>query len=206
MKFRDQRYSRPTEVGFADGDATKASPNCWAGGSAHTDELARIMVDADMAALECEGKPWIDKPDDRRRPDYERAHLGRLALTARARVCIAGHGLVVRAATHVCGRGVHSTCWCGHAELDLTDRRDARLHPEPRSVVTDAVARVGGILAATTPTRADLAGKPPHPGRPVDAAVAAREAAAAVPCLSHLPETLGLQPIPESALLTGPLG
>ena len=25
-------------------------------------ELARIMVDADIEALDCEGKPWIDKP------------------------------------------------------------------------------------------------------------------------------------------------
>jgi GDPmannose 4,6-dehydratase len=29
----------------------------------HSAELARIMVDADVAALECEGKPWIDKPN-----------------------------------------------------------------------------------------------------------------------------------------------
>ncbi|CKV21772.1 GDP-mannose 4,6-dehydratase [Mycobacterium tuberculosis] len=61
VKF-DQRYLRPTEVDSLIGDATKAAELLGWRASVHTDELARIMVDADMAALECEGKPWIDKP------------------------------------------------------------------------------------------------------------------------------------------------
>ncbi|GAB91347.1 GDP-mannose 4,6-dehydratase [Gordonia rhizosphera] len=58
----DERYLRPTEVDALIGDASKAErilgwrPTVMAPG------LARIMVDADIAALECEGKPWIDRP------------------------------------------------------------------------------------------------------------------------------------------------
>jgi GDPmannose 4,6-dehydratase len=44
------------------GDATKAAQSLGWKASAHTAELARIMVAADIAALECDGKPWIDKP------------------------------------------------------------------------------------------------------------------------------------------------
>jgi GDPmannose 4,6-dehydratase len=61
VKF-DQRYLRPTEVDSLIGDATKASELLGWKASIHTAKLARIMVDADIAALECEGKPWIDKP------------------------------------------------------------------------------------------------------------------------------------------------
>jgi GDPmannose 4,6-dehydratase len=61
VKF-DERYLRPTEVDSLIGDATKASEALGWKASVHTGELARIMVDADIAALECEGKPWIDKP------------------------------------------------------------------------------------------------------------------------------------------------
>ena len=50
------------EVDALIGDATKAAESLGWKASIHTDELARIMVDADIAALECEGKPWIDKP------------------------------------------------------------------------------------------------------------------------------------------------
>jgi GDPmannose 4,6-dehydratase len=61
VKF-DQRYLRPTEVDSLIGDATKASELLGWKASIHTAKLARIMVDADIAALECEGKPRIDKP------------------------------------------------------------------------------------------------------------------------------------------------
>jgi GDPmannose 4,6-dehydratase len=44
------------------GEATKATRSLGWNASIHTVELARLMVDADIAALECEGKPWIDKP------------------------------------------------------------------------------------------------------------------------------------------------
>ena len=58
----DERYLRPTEVDSLVGDATKAARSLGWKASIHTAELARIMVEADMAALECDGKPWIDKP------------------------------------------------------------------------------------------------------------------------------------------------
>jgi GDPmannose 4,6-dehydratase len=61
VKF-DERYLRPTEVDSLIGDATKAAQSLGWKAAVHTGELARIMVDADIAALECDGKPWIDKP------------------------------------------------------------------------------------------------------------------------------------------------
>ena len=62
----DERYLRPTEVDSLIGDATKAARTLGWKASVHTAELAQIMVDADIAALECEGKPWIDKPSSHR--------------------------------------------------------------------------------------------------------------------------------------------
>jgi GDPmannose 4,6-dehydratase len=61
VKF-DERYLRPTEVDSLIGDATKAAQSLGWKGSVHTSDLARLMVDADTEALDCEGKPWIDKP------------------------------------------------------------------------------------------------------------------------------------------------
>ncbi|HEY0227606.1 MAG TPA: GDP-mannose 4,6-dehydratase, partial [Mycobacterium sp.] len=61
VKF-DERYLRPTEVDSLIGDATNATQSLGWKASVHTAELARIMVDADIKALECDGKPWIDKP------------------------------------------------------------------------------------------------------------------------------------------------
>ena len=61
VKF-DERYLRPAEVDALVGDATKAAQSLGWKASIHTADLARIMVDADSAALDCEGKPWIDKP------------------------------------------------------------------------------------------------------------------------------------------------
>jgi GDPmannose 4,6-dehydratase len=58
----DERYLRPTEVDALIGDASKAEEKLGWKPSVHTPELAKIMVDADIAALECEGRPWIDKP------------------------------------------------------------------------------------------------------------------------------------------------
>lgn len=58
----DERYLRPTEVDSLVGDASKAEHNLGWKARVHAPELARIMVDADIAALEHEGKPWIDKP------------------------------------------------------------------------------------------------------------------------------------------------
>ena len=48
----DERYLRPTEVDALIGDASKAREKlAWTAGT-HTPELARIMVDADIAALD----------------------------------------------------------------------------------------------------------------------------------------------------------
>lgn len=58
----DERYLRPTEVDALVGDASNAETDLGWKASVHTPELARIMVDADMAALACEGRPWIDSP------------------------------------------------------------------------------------------------------------------------------------------------
>lgn len=61
VKF-DDRYLRPTEVDALIGDATKAERILGWRPSVRTPELARIMVEADVAALQSEGKPWIDTP------------------------------------------------------------------------------------------------------------------------------------------------
>ncbi|MFT4124666.1 MAG: GDP-mannose 4,6-dehydratase [Gordonia sp. (in: high G+C Gram-positive bacteria)] len=58
----DERYLRPTEVDSLIGDASRAEALLGWKATVDAPELARIMVDADIAALECEGKPWIDKP------------------------------------------------------------------------------------------------------------------------------------------------
>lgn len=60
VKF-DERYLRPTEVDALIGDASKAERELGWKATVHTDQLARIMVDADLEALEHEGKPWIDR-------------------------------------------------------------------------------------------------------------------------------------------------
>jgi GDPmannose 4,6-dehydratase len=57
----DERYLRPTEVDALIGDASKAEAKLGWKASVQTDELARIMVDADIAALEHEGRPWFDQ-------------------------------------------------------------------------------------------------------------------------------------------------
>lgn len=67
VKF-DERYLRPTEVDALIGDAGKAERKLGWKPTVHTPELARIMVDADIAALEHEGRHWIDKPS---LPDWE---------------------------------------------------------------------------------------------------------------------------------------
>jgi GDPmannose 4,6-dehydratase len=58
----DERYLRPTEVDALIGDASKASRVLGWKASVQTDELARIMVDADITALEHSGRVWIDTP------------------------------------------------------------------------------------------------------------------------------------------------
>lgn len=61
VKF-DPRYLRPTEVDALMGDATKAERALGWKPTVLGDELARLMVDADMEALEFEGSNWVDTP------------------------------------------------------------------------------------------------------------------------------------------------
>ena len=57
----DERYLRPTEVDALVGDASKAAAVLgWTAGIP-AGELAKIMVDADISALEHEGTPWFDR-------------------------------------------------------------------------------------------------------------------------------------------------
>jgi GDPmannose 4,6-dehydratase len=58
----DERYLRPTEVDALIGDASKANELLGWKPSVRAPELARIMVDADIAALESQGTPWVDTP------------------------------------------------------------------------------------------------------------------------------------------------
>jgi len=56
----DERYLRPSEVDALIGDASKARDRLGWVPEVDPLALARLMVDADVAALECEGRPWID--------------------------------------------------------------------------------------------------------------------------------------------------
>lgn len=59
VKF-DERYLRPTEVDALIGDSTKAQEQLGWTPTIDGRELAKLMVDADVAALEHEGRHWID--------------------------------------------------------------------------------------------------------------------------------------------------
>ena len=56
----DERYLRPTEVDALIGDASRARKKLDWVPSINGLELARLMVDADVKALEHAGRPWID--------------------------------------------------------------------------------------------------------------------------------------------------
>ncbi|GAA3700152.1 GDP-mannose 4,6-dehydratase [Gordonia hankookensis] len=58
----DERYLRPTEVDALIGDAGKAERALGWRPTVKALDLARIMVDADTAALDHESEPWIDRP------------------------------------------------------------------------------------------------------------------------------------------------
>jgi GDPmannose 4,6-dehydratase len=60
VKF-DERYLRPSEVDALRGDASKAEQVLGWKATVDGAALARIMVDADIEALEHEGRPWIDQ-------------------------------------------------------------------------------------------------------------------------------------------------
>ncbi|GAA4174996.1 GDP-mannose 4,6-dehydratase [Gryllotalpicola koreensis] len=57
----DERYLRPTEVDALIGDASKAREKLGWVPEVDTAALARLMVDADIEALEHAGTNWIDK-------------------------------------------------------------------------------------------------------------------------------------------------
>jgi GDPmannose 4,6-dehydratase len=57
----DERYLRPTEVDSLIGDSSRARNELDWVPTIHGRELARLMVDADVEALEHAGSPWIDK-------------------------------------------------------------------------------------------------------------------------------------------------
>jgi GDPmannose 4,6-dehydratase len=57
----DERYLRPTEVDALIGDNSKAREKLNWEPTVTATELARLMVDADIEALQHSGKPWIDK-------------------------------------------------------------------------------------------------------------------------------------------------
>jgi GDPmannose 4,6-dehydratase len=56
----DERYLRPSEVDALIGDASKAAEKLGWVPEVDPLALARLMVDADVAALECAGRPWVD--------------------------------------------------------------------------------------------------------------------------------------------------
>lgn len=58
----DPRYVRPAEVDALIGDPTKARSKLGWQPTVDGAALARIMVDADMVALEHEGRHWVDSP------------------------------------------------------------------------------------------------------------------------------------------------
>jgi len=58
----DERYVRPSEVDALIGDSSTAARMLDWKASVMAPELAAIMVEADIKALECAGQPWIDKP------------------------------------------------------------------------------------------------------------------------------------------------
>ena len=58
----DERYFRPAEVEVVIGDASKASSLLGWKPQVQMPELVKIMVEADIRALENASPPWIDRP------------------------------------------------------------------------------------------------------------------------------------------------
>ena len=59
----DERYLRPSVVAALRGDPSKAEKILGWKATVDGARLAQIMVDADLEALEHEGRPWIDRVD-----------------------------------------------------------------------------------------------------------------------------------------------
>lgn len=58
----DERYLRPAEVDAIVGDSSKAQSELDWKAQVGVGELVKIMVDADIEALEKRGTEWIDRP------------------------------------------------------------------------------------------------------------------------------------------------
>jgi GDPmannose 4,6-dehydratase len=58
----DSRYLRPTEVDSLIGDASKAKKELGWQAKTMPEDLAKLMVEADVEALRHAGTPWIDRP------------------------------------------------------------------------------------------------------------------------------------------------
>lgn len=58
----DSRYLRPTEVDALIGDASLAKRELSWEAKTMAEDLAKLMVDADVESLRHEGSPWIDRP------------------------------------------------------------------------------------------------------------------------------------------------
>ena len=57
----DDRYLRPSEVDALVGDPAKAEAKLGWKATVHFDDLARLMVDADVEILRCAGTHWVDR-------------------------------------------------------------------------------------------------------------------------------------------------
>ncbi|MBM7507660.1 hypothetical protein JOE61_001474 [Nocardioides salarius] len=161
----DERFLRPTEVdadggGGGGGGASKAQERLDWKAQVQTDELSRIMVDADIEALQHEGRPWYDMVMARlaagRRPRGHRCLSRRLASrstglqrrTSRVTGASWGRrsgGAWSGAASHRWSDGRRASWICGTATRSLPSFRSAR----PRDVVL-AAAKVVGMLAIST--------------------------------------------------------
>lgn len=69
----DERYLRPSEVDALTGDPSKAERQLGWRATVHGDELARLMVDADIENLKHEGGAWIDQVTLRYWPTFKEA-------------------------------------------------------------------------------------------------------------------------------------
>ena len=76
VKF-DERYLRPTEVDALIGNAAKAREKLGWEAKVHTPELAKIMVEADIAALEAGSAHYVDTPQVEWAADLPQARAAR---------------------------------------------------------------------------------------------------------------------------------
>ncbi len=211
----DERYLRPTEVDALIGDAAQGRATSSAGRpTVHTAELARLMVDADIEALEHEGKPWIDQPTldwwpTARQPPMSDGVHARARSTATRPFYVAGHrGLV--------GSAIWRTL---EAEgfTDLVGRTSAELDLRDRDAVFDFFAEQQadvrgprGGQGRRDPGQQHLPGRLPQRQPPIqvnvlDAALEHESSGCSSSARRASTRSLAPQPIREDCLLTGHL-